>query len=137
MKSPRIGFWRAVVTYDSARGRLRRLFVSEAGARRLYRALARAGASFQAIAVFDRPIRRGPRRRLGNLWFICDRPGWWFSECGRFSVFCMLKGTGSEQWQLFRQGRDNRGRWNDTLVFLESCLGMGDFRTSKALLEAV
>lgn len=132
----RIRFWKWVVTYDAPRRRVRRLFGSEREARRLYKALARAQAPFQAIYSFERPVRRGRRRRLGNLWFICDRPGWWFSECGRSAVFCMLRGTAQEQWELYRQGQDSRGRWVDTQEHLESGLAMADLDRAKVLREA-
>jgi hypothetical protein len=133
-RRPAIVRWAvAYIGYTGAVERI--LFPNERGARAVYRQIARRECQAQRIYPLPRPIRNGPRRRIGGVRFVADRPGWWFSECGRFAVLRQPGGR-PERWGLYRQDRDVRGDWLGGLEFVQFGASLEEISRSPALRKA-
>lgn len=76
---------------------------------------------------------RGRIRYIAGVRFVSDRPGWWFSDCGRYAIFRMLTGTSFEQWELYRRGRDERGKMDDCHELISTDLALIGFTFDKKL----
>lgn len=133
-RRPAIVRW--AVAYSGPTGAIERiLLANERSARALYRGLARQECQVQWIYPLPRPLRNGARRQIGGVRFVADRPGWWFSECGRFAV---LRQTGAARarWGLYRQGRDARGDWLDRLDLVRFGDSLGELAACRELRRA-
>src|SRR5215467_9316380 len=66
-------------------------------------------------------------------YIVSDRPGWWFSDCGRYAIFRMLSGTIYEQWELYRRGKNHRGEPDDCHELISTDLALIGFTFDKKL----
>ena len=76
---------------------------------------------------------RGRIRYIAGVRFVSDRPGWWFSDCGRYAIFRMLSGTSYEQWELYRRGKNDRGELDDCHELISTDLALIGFSRNKDL----
>lgn len=126
-KSLKVARW--VVTWKPWGKEIRKEFLSnEKKARAFYKRLFRQAPEEQAIEELLAPLVLGRSRMISGVRFRSDGQGHWFTEDRKHAIFHMLRGTSWKQWELYRCGENDRGKWDDCLEFLEPGLALSDFK---------